>query len=251
MKTKFSLIMILCACTHTNDSHTLVHETDMQSEKQLARSDHGDWELSNDVKPSDSPHRSYEGYYSISKPGCQLRWYMSKARDSGQLTLRMNGIEQGYKNKNNLSTCPKSLNDRIAVHGLVLKAIHEKWGIAPNSEFMTQHLEPVPASEKPTIEIAVHSSTNIDYVDYKKNYPKHRSKKTTNRILKELITEHEIDQGLHMLFQFVGINIELMCVEKVFTVRGTQLKTAVLPHELRRSQQRVMTGAGMYWYKTK
>lgn len=229
---KITLLLVLCSCSNLK--------------KPLEKQKVEDWVIKKEVNKVDSPWRTHEGKYIISYNGCELIWSVSSSKKDKKINLRAYSKSEALP-----STCPTKLSKKLELHKKVLTEIHKDFPLTEGSAFMTSELDPVPSNNEHNIQIILASLDSADYLDYKKNYPHHKSQKSANRILKELIKKNNIDKDLKLLFADFNLAPELESVEKVFTSRGTRIKSANFPAHLRNSKKRFMTGAGMYWFKLK
>ena len=86
--------------------------------------------------------------------------------------------------------------------------------------------------------VAVAAIKSAEYQDFRKNYPKHKSKKSSNAILVDLILQTQPHAPFKEMLAKVGLHFELGGVEKVFQTKNEKGET-------------VIDDAGMMWWRIK
>ena len=97
--------------------------------------------------------------------------------------------------------------------------------------------------------VAKAAAGNSDWDDWTKNYPKHKSKKSSNTILVEQLQKLQILEPFYRLFNEFGVAIKLEGVEKVFAQKKSKLK---FKDHLKgvTYPRRIMYDAGVFYFKS-
>lgn len=157
------------------------------------------------------------GKYSINKGDCSIMWEVEVAREDGpkKLTLRAR-YPSGVK-------CGDTFAEQLPLHRQVLGEIFKDWN---KKQFRTLFLQPFERAE-PTytwnIRIAMASANSSDWKDRCKNYPNHKSGKSSNEIFVEIANQVNAYRELSDLFEEFDLKIKLDSVEKVFAQKAREL----------------------------
>lgn len=84
--------------------------------------------------------------------------------------------------------------------------------------------------------VAQAAEKSSDYHDFRKNYPNHASKKSSNDILVDLVKQTQPHAPFKEMLAKLGLNFELQSVEKVFNSKNQNGKI-------------VIDDAGSLWWK--
>lgn len=184
---------------------------------------------------------SYE--YRLKNDPCFIQWnvYQSKSKGTYGLNLRY------YTPFNKERTCI-NFQEQVNSHKKILSYIFSKYEISKFTSLRTSSLRAINPSRSWNKEISKLASLNADWLDYTKNYPNHKSKKSSNVILVEIIQSNmSILDELQSLLS-PHFKLELKSVEKVFAYRKK-----ALPYDIQNNQisanQRLITDAGVYYFK--
>lgn len=81
--------------------------------------------------------------------------------------------------------CPQ-FEKQLSLHYALLKTIFEKYSAKNMTSLLTPGLSRLQRDGSWNAKVAKLAVQNKDWLDFTENYPKHRSKKSSNQILKEL-----------------------------------------------------------------
>jgi hypothetical protein len=84
--------------------------------------------------------------------------------------------------------------------------------------------------------IAKASSESLEWQDFRKNYPNHKSRLSSNQILVNLLLAKQPHLPFKEMLQKVGLNFEIEGVEKVFNAKNDQGLT-------------IINDAGIIWWQ--
>ena len=174
--------------------------------------------------------------YIVTVNECKVVWQITgnkKGCDPYHLLLRYGTL----KNK-----C-RSFNEQNVMHKYILDAIFSNYDKKRFKTFNTGPLSLIDPTYILNIKIADRSMKNLDWLDYVKNYPNHKSEKSSNDIFLEIARQTNVFTEINNLFKEFGFRLNLKFVEKVFAQHFNKL---VFKDKLYTSQfkYRVMYDAG-------
>jgi len=169
------------------------------------------------IEESNNLYIEKTGKYSITKGDCSIIWEVEVAREDGpkKLTLRTR-YPSGVK-------CKSTFAEQLPLHRQVLGEIFKDWN---KSQFRMLFLQPFERLEPAytwNIRIAMASANSSDWKDRCKNYPKHKSGKSSNEIFVEIANQVNACKELADLFEEFDLKIKLDSVEKVFAQKAKEL----------------------------
>lgn len=174
--------------------------------------------------------------YIVTVNKCKVVWQITgnkKGSDPYHLFLRYGTMQ---------NKCP-SFNEQNVIHKYILNKIFSKYEKKIFRTLNTGPLSLIDPSYILNIKIADSSMKNIDWLDYVKNYPNHKSEKSSNDIFLEIARYTNVFTEINNLFKEFGFSLNLKFVEKVFS---QYLNKLVFKDKLNTSQfrYRVMYDAG-------
>ncbi len=173
------------------------------------------------------------------REGCGFSWIVRLLEDKPMWMLQLR-----YDSDLECS----DFSTQLVGHQEVLKSIFSKNQASVLSGIMTPSLRSVNSSSDWNVTLAQSMAINEEWADYAKNYPHHKSKKSSNQILVEAFNSSSTALEFKELFRpYVG-QLELKSVEKVFA-----LKINDLPFKDRLSDQTFSMSlaydAGLYYFE--
>lgn len=161
--------------------------------------------------------------YQHQDPVCKLSHEISSRKIKGfYLRVRYQGCQ-----------LPFDLQKKI--HLSLLKRASADWNFKELYSVGTSGLGTIEPNQnwiKKVMELAIKDK---DVLDYKKNYPNHSSKLSSNSILVNLINEHRILDPFIAVFKTVSVDLKLESCEKVFQMRANEAKELgvdISPHKM-------------------
>lgn len=149
--------------------------------------------------------RGREIYYSGGPKKCKLEYRFFEVKNKYHfMSLRY------------LSACTLSFEKQKKIHRRVLKRANIDWDFKKIKNFNSSSLHSIEPSLNWNKEIILAALKSKDVLDYKKNYPNHKSKKGINTILIETINNTNSLTSFLSLYKEFGLNFILTSCEKVF-----------------------------------
>jgi hypothetical protein len=169
------------------------------------------------IENSNNLYIEKTGTYSIKEGDCSVMWGVEMARKEGQKKLTLSvRYPVGIK-------CRDTFAEQLPLHRQVLGEIFKDWN---KDQFRMLFLQPFERAEPDhtwNIRIAMASANSSDWEDWSRNYPKHRSGKSSNEIFVEIANQVNAYKELAVLFEEFGLEIKLDSVEKVFAQKAREL----------------------------
>lgn len=224
-------------------SCVLSTEPSVQKNTNLQRDEFSEWILTKNIKSSESKWSSREGEYQLRRGECVLNWNVVEARDDGHLHLYQRSHSES-------SGCPDHEVKVVGLNRKILKQILVDWDKSKITGLSMGSLDLIPLRQDESLKLAVASDKSSDYLDYRKNYPNHKSRKSINAILVEIVNSEAIGQSLINLFGDLGLKVTLNSCEKVFAFKAQELPfSKKLPKTLLDQNKTLISGAGIYYFK--
>lgn len=191
--------------------------------------------------------------YEVVVKDCIVSWEVlvptEEMRKYGNLT-----IHPTYPyNKN----CALSFNKQLPINRAIFKAVFNDWNKKDFTSLDTSSFELLDPSRDWNLKIALASIKSEDYIDYKKNYPNHKSGKHINEIFVDISNSIMVYEKLESLFREHNLSIILTGVEKVFGDKVENIKPHdetlynLLINQGVNIKKRVLYDAGSYYFNIK
>jgi hypothetical protein len=133
-----------------------------------------------------------------------------------------------------LDNCNRNFKDQLPVHRRILKRANQDWDFKVINSFRTSGMRSIDPSLTWSKKIISKALKSEDVLDYKKNYPNHKSKKSSNAILVELINETNAFDEFLSLYREFNMKFKIVGCEKVFQLdrtRALKLKVDIGDHK--------------------
>ena len=179
--------------------------------------------------------------YSVTTNQCTLVWEVHKLKDKAEYMLRTR--QPGS------SSCELSFEQQAPIHRAILKKVFTQWKPSQFNSMMTSGLRSLQPDGEWSAQVALRSHQSSDWQDYRKNYPNHKSGKSTNSLLVELANDPPVYKGLIDLFAEFGIKVQLSEVEKVFAQPAKKLDFFDKVKGQVPDDARLIYDAGAFWYR--
>lgn len=147
--------------------------------------------------------------YTTTSNGCEITWQVggdNKVNKPYYLRLRYGNIK---------NECPDFKEQKI-IHRHILNTIFSQHNKQRFGTLSTGSLYLIEPTYRLNVRIAEHATKNVDWLDYTKNYPHHKSKKSSNDIFVEVAGQANACEEIIGLFAEYGFRLKLKFVEKVF-----------------------------------
>lgn len=160
---------------------------------------------------TDSTRR--EIHYSAQLENCPIQYRFLEIKD------KYNFMGMRY-----LNGCKKNFQDQLPVHRRILKRAKQDWNFQSINTLNTDGARVIDPSLSWVKKIISKAMESEDVLDYKKNYPNHKSKKSINTILIEIINESNAFEELLSLYREFKLNFKVVSCEKVFQMNNKRAK---------------------------
>lgn len=146
--------------------------------------------------------------YLIHFSNCHLKWTFTQNSKHGTYSLEMKNV--------NTRICKVSFEDQIVQYKKLLNRAFLDWDKDKLENLSTGSfatLDPSLSWNKIFVEAAMENQL---LKDYKKKYPDHSSQLSINELFIRIANEGKVYNDFKLLFESLGLNIELEHCEKVF-----------------------------------
>lgn len=167
-----------------------------------------------------------ETVYTHTQGDCGVSWQTTADKAAGTLKVYLQ----------NRTRCSRPFQEVCGLHEEVLKRVLQDYPAATISSLGSGGLKTMQPDGSWNEVIAQASSESPEWQDFRKNYPNHKSKLSSNQILVNLIHAKRPHQPFVEVLQKVGLNFEIGGVEKVFNAKDEQGLT-------------IINDAGMIWWQ--
>jgi len=168
-----------------------------------------------------------EAEYWLQQGSCIVKWDVSRARDTAS----------PHTDLRNRTHCPDSFAHLAETHRRVIMAILKDFPANTIRGVHTGGLRTInPTGDWNKILADASRKSNL-WQDYRKNYPRHASKLSSNDILVSLAQGTKPYAPFTEMLSAAGLKVELEGVEKVFNDRDPQTGLTVIDD------------AGSFWWK--
>ena len=141
----------------------------------------------------------------------------------------------------------KSFEEQISTHKQILGHIFKRFEMSKITTVRFGTLKEMNPTMRWNCLIAKAASKNKDWLDYRRQYPNHKSKKSSNRILLEIINQDKnILRGFKEIFK-PHYRLKLVSVEKVFTYKKNDLASCFEKFSIS-ARQRLIGDAGVFTF---
>jgi hypothetical protein len=168
--------------------------------------------------------------YRLKGDKCNIAWTVITSKESQNVGLVLRYMHYLANDKG----C-KNFSSQIEVHQKILAKIFTKYDTSKFTWVRTEGMRTLNPSGEWNEKMKKLSAKNIEWIDFTRNYPNHKSQKSSNSLLKE-----ELINNFHIIKEFTDIflptfSLEISSVEKVFTEKV--------------NKQSVFYDAGIFNYK--
>lgn len=168
--------------------------------------------------------------YRLKEDKCNIAWVVITSKDDESW-----GVSLRYVDYNPKSNECESFSSQSKTHQKILAYIFENFDTTKFTWVRTPSLKMLDPTGTWNEKIKELAAKNPEWIDYTKNYPNHKSGKSSNGLLEE-----ELNKNLHIIKEFTELfrpkyNLEVSNVEKVFSEK--------------RNGQSVFYDAGVYEYR--
>jgi hypothetical protein len=167
-----------------------------------------------------------ETNYTLSQGDCNISWQTTAEKEAD--TLKVYLI--------NRTQCVRPFQELCGLHEVVLKRVLQDYPPATISSMWTSGLKSLQPDGSWNDVIAKASEESPEWQDFRKNYPNHKSKLSSNRILVRLLLAKQPHLPFKEMLQKMGLHFEIESVEKVFNTKNNQDLT-------------IINDAGMIWWQ--
>lgn len=164
--------------------------------------------------------------YTLTESSCQIAWQSVLERNKQERSLYLM----------DRSSCKLSFSESQKLHEKVLRRVLKDYPASSIKGIRTGGLRSLQPDGSWNSIVAKAASGNSEYQDYRKNYPNHASKKSSNDIFIDLIKQTKVSAPFQKMLEDLNLGVELESVEKVFNGKDENNKT-------------VINDAGVLWWK--
>lgn len=176
------------------------------------------------ISDSDNIYIDRIGTYSLENDKCSVIWEVTVYKDKEEKNITLSTRQRvGVP-------CTYPFAKQLPFHRQVLNEIFKDWDKGQFRTLLMGSLEGIEPANIWNIRIAMASADSFDWEDRCKNYPHHKSGKSSNQIFVELANQVNAYKELVSLFKEFGLTIKLDAVEKVFVGKA---ETMPFYHELK------------------
>ena len=176
-------------------------------------------------------HQDLQVTYSAVKDNCTMTWRI--LRD-----INTQGRRYTLDLRQSQDPCHTSLAAVAATHELILTRLFKDFPAASIKCIATGGLLSLDGTGEWNKIMAQASLQSAEWKDWVKNYPKHKSQKSSNEIFLEVLLQEHPHGAFKRLLAKFDLNFEVYHVEKVFTAVTEQAP-----------RLRAMRDAGVMWWE--
>ncbi len=167
--------------------------------------------------------------YGVKTKECFIRWEFVTSRYNDTLKTWAR-LRYPYEAK-----CSLSFEQQLPIHQRILKRAFVDWDKSKLNEIMMSSFLRVDTTGVINRRIISEALKSEEVMDFKKNYPKHKSRLSSNAILVNLINDHNLFPELVNLFLGFDLKIKLNSCEKVFNANHERAQAVgtVLPKNIK------------------
>lgn len=181
--------------------------------------------------------------YRLKDDKCNIQWSVYHKKESDKLSLSLIYHSLFLEERK----C-KSFSKQIDSHKEILAYIFKKHSLDKFKSLTIPSIRKINPTKEWNQRIAEVSSKNKEWLDYTRNYPNHKSRKSSNILLVETINNNELILSEFRQLFLPHLSLELKSVEKVFAYRNKDLIRPVKDRSVG-MKQRLMTDAGIFYFK--
>jgi hypothetical protein len=167
-----------------------------------------------------------ETVYTHTQGECVVSWQTTADTEGSTLKVYLR----------NRTDCSRPFQELCGLHEVVLKRVLQDYPPTTISSLGTSGLKSLQPDGSWNDVIAKASNESLEWQDFRKNYPNHKSKLSSNQIMVNLIQTERPHLPFKEMLQKVGLNFEIEGVEKVFNGKNEQGQT-------------IINDAGMIWWQ--
>ncbi|WP_413290299.1 hypothetical protein [Bdellovibrio sp. HCB337] len=157
-----------------------------------------------------------EARYELTENDCRVAWQTNSEKKDQVLEVHLK----------NRTECKLPFNQAASLHEKVLSRILKDYAATNIKSISTNGLKSLQPDGSWNLIVAKAAEQSADYQDFRKNYPKHKSQKSTNRILVDLIHQTQVHAPFKEMLAKLNLHFELESVEKVFQTQDGQIDDA-------------------------
>jgi len=167
-----------------------------------------------------------ETRYELTAEDCHITWQTFATKKEKALEVQLR----------NHSECKLPFSKAAPLHEIVLARTLKDYAPSTITSMSTGGLKTLQPDGSWNLIVAKAAEQSADYQDFRKNYPNHASKKSSNGILVELIQQTQPHAPFLEMLAKLNLHFELENVEKVFQTKNEQGVTLI-------------DDAGSFWWK--
>lgn len=164
--------------------------------------------------------------YEVQHNECRIRWQTISTKEETGLNVHLQ----------NRTICYLSFKEASPFHEAILQRIIKDYPVATIKSLSTGGLRTMEPEGLWNDIVGKAASVSPEWMDYRKNYPKHASRLSSNDIFVKLLKSTDAHAPFREMLKKVGLNMEVEGVEKVFNDKDEKGKT-------------IINDAGIIWWK--
>ncbi len=191
--------------------------------------------------------------YEVISKDCIVSWDVSVPTEEMRKYANLT-IYPTYPHDRN---CALSFKKQLPINRAIFKAIFKDRNKKDFTGLHTFSFRVLDSSRNWSMKIALASIKSEDYIDYRKNYPNHKSGKHINEIFVDISNSNMVYENLESLLREHNLSIMLTGVEKVFSDKVMNIQSYdkqlynLLIKQGVNEKQRVLYDAGSFYFNVK
>jgi hypothetical protein len=155
--------------------------------------------------------------YELTDGDCRIAWQTFSEQKGSSIEIILK----------NRSECPWTFSQADRLHEKVILRVLNDYSPSTIKTISTNGLRSLQPDGSWNLIVANAAEQSADYQDYRKNYPKHKSQKSSNGILVDLIHQTQVLAPFKEMLAKMNLNFELESVEKVFQSKNAKGETVI------------------------
>lgn len=165
--------------------------------------------------------------YELKHNDCNVRWQTISTKEEKGLNVHLQ----------NRTICYLPFQEVANSHEAVLQRIQKDYSASTIKSISTGGLRTLQSDGAWNDIVGKAAAESPEYQDFRKNYPNHKSKLSSNEIFVKLLKSTQAHAPFKEMLKKAGLNFEVEGVEKVFNDKDENGKT-------------IINDAGIIWWKT-
>jgi hypothetical protein len=167
-----------------------------------------------------------ETIYELTVTDCRIAWQTSAEKKDPALEVDLR----------NRTECKLAFAQAAPLYEKVLGRVLKDYAPSTIKSLHTSSLKTLQPDGSWNLIVAKAAEQSADYQDFRKNYPKHKSQKSSNGIFVDLVHQTQVHAPFKEMLAKMNLNFELETVEKVFQSRNDKGEI-------------VIDDAGSFWWR--